>query len=73
MYTFNFHVTADDVDAHVKKCITEEQREKFKDFKFIPLEVNVDENRDIEIKAVAVADHIDGLAEEEEDNEKVNE
>ena len=73
MYTFNFHVTAYDVDAHVKNCITEEEREKFKDFKFVPLEVNVDENRDIEIKAVAVVDYIEGLAEEEETDEEVNE
>ena len=73
MYTFNFHVTTNDVDAHVKNCITEEEREKFKDFKFVPLEVNVDENRDIEIKAVAVVDYIEGLAEEEEGNEEVNE
>ena len=73
MYTFNFHITADDVNTHVKNCITEEEREKFKDFKFVPLEVDVNENRDIEIKAVAVVDHIEGLAEEEEGNEEVNE
>ena len=73
MYTFNFHVIADDVNTHVKNCITEEEKEKFKDFKFVPLEVNIDENRDIEIKAVAVVDYIEGLAEEEEDNEEVNE
>lgn len=69
MYTFNFHVTADDVNTHVKNCITEEEREKFKDFKFVPLEVNVDENRDIEIRAVAVVDSI----EEEEANEEADE
>ena len=69
MYTFNFHVTADDVNTHVKNCITEEEKEKFKDFKFVPLEVNVDENRDIEIRAVAIVDNI----EEEEGNEGVNE
>lgn len=69
MYTFNFHVTADDVNTHVKNCITEEEKEKFKDFKFVPLEVNVDENRDIEIRAVAIVDNI----EEEEGNEEVNE
>lgn len=66
MYTFNFHVTADDVNTHVKSCITEEEREKFKDFKFVPLEVNVDENRDIEIRAVAIVDNI-----EEEEAEEV--
>ena len=73
MYTFNFHVTADDVNTHVKNCITEEEREKFKDFKFVPLEVDVNENRDIEIRAVAVIDYIEGLAEEEETDEEVNE
>ena len=36
MYTFNFYVTTNDVDAHGKNCITEEEREKFKDFKFVP-------------------------------------
>lgn len=65
MYTFNFYVKTNDIDAHVKNCITEEEREKFKDFKFIPLEVNVDENRDIEIRAVAVADNIEGEEAEE--------
>ena len=68
MYTFNFHVTADDVNTHVKNCITEEEKEKFKDFKFVPLEVNVDENRDIEIRAVAIVDNI----EEEETNEEAD-
>jgi hypothetical protein len=58
MYTFKFYVTADDVDMHVKNSLNEESREKFKDARFVPLEVSVDGDRNIEITAVAVVDNI---------------
>ncbi len=65
MYTFNFYVTADDVNAHVKNSLTEEDKEKFKDAKFIPLEMNFDENRNIAITAVAVVDNVEEATIEE--------
>ena len=61
MFRYKFYVTVEDMDAHVKSNLNEDIKELLKDAKFVPLEVNLDEDRNIEITAVAVVDAIEGI------------
>lgn len=56
MYRFRFDITKEDIDAHVKNSLSEEEREKFKNVKFIPFNVHCNEDMNIEITAVGVLD-----------------
>lgn len=56
MYKFRFDVTKEDIDTHVKNSLSEEEREKFKNVKFIPFNVHCNENMNIEITAIGVLD-----------------
>lgn len=56
MYRFKFNIAKEDIDTHVKNSLSEEEREKFKNVKFVPFNVHCDENMDIEIMAVGVLD-----------------
>ena len=58
MFKYKFYVTVEDMDAHVKSNLNEDIRELFKDAKFVPFKVNLDEDRNIEITAVAVVDTV---------------
>ena len=59
MYKFRFDITKEDIDAHVKNSLSEEEREKFKNVKFIPFKVYCNEDMNIEITAVGVLDLIE--------------
>lgn len=56
MYKFRFDITKEDIDAHVKKSLSEEEKEKFKNVKFVPFNVRCNEDMNIEITAVGVLD-----------------
>lgn len=56
MYKFKFNIVKEDIDAHVKNSMTEEEREFFKDVKFVPFNVHHNENMDIEVTAIGVLD-----------------
>lgn len=56
MYKFKFNIVKEDIDAHVKDSLSEEEREKFKNVKFIPFKVHCNENMDIEVTAIGVLD-----------------
>jgi hypothetical protein len=58
MFKYKFYVTAEDIDAHVKNNLNEDIRELLKDAKFVPFEINLGEDRNIEITAVAVVDAV---------------
>lgn len=62
MHTFVFNITREDVDAHIRASLSEEDREKFKNMKFVPFSVRYNEDMNIEVKAVAAYD----VAKEEE-------
>ena len=59
MYKFRFDITKEDIDAHIKNSISEEEREKFKNVKFIPFNVHCNEDMNIEITAGGVFDLIE--------------
>lgn len=73
MYKFKFSIMADDVDIHVKNSITEEDKERFKDFKFVPVDVHRNEDMNIEITAMAIVDNLGETIEEGETNDEINE
>lgn len=54
MYKFRFDITKEDIDAHVKNSLSEEEREKFKNVKFVPFNVHCNADMNIEIIAVGV-------------------
>lgn len=56
MYKFRFDIIKEDIDAHVKKNLSEEEREKFKNVKFVPFKVQCNEDMNIEITVVGVLD-----------------
>ena len=56
MYKFKFNVTKEDIDAHIKKGITEEEREILENITFVPFKAHLNEDMDIEITAVGVVD-----------------
>ena len=56
MYIFRFDITKEDIDAHVKNSLSEEEREKFKNVKFIPFKVHCNKDMNIEITAIGVLD-----------------
>lgn len=56
MYKFKFNILKEDIDAHVKNSMTEEEREFFKDVKFVPFNVHHNENMDIEVIVAGVLD-----------------
>lgn len=58
MFKYKFYVTVEDMNAHVRSNLNEDIRELLKDAKFVPFEVNLDEDRNIEITAVAVVDAV---------------
>lgn len=69
MYRFRFDITKEDIDTHVKNSLSEEEKEKFKNVKFVPFNVHCNEYMNIEVTAVGVLD----LNEEKEvDNNENN-
>lgn len=54
MYKYKFSIITDDINTHIKNSMTEEEREFFRHTKFIPCNVQVNEDMDIEVTAVAV-------------------
>ena len=68
MYKYKFNIITDDINAHIKNSMTEEEREFFKDTKFIPCNVQVNEDMDIEVTAVAALEP-EEVAEAEENQE----
>ena len=56
MYKFKFNIVKEDIDAHVKNNITEEERELLKNVKFVPFNVHCNEDMDIEVTAIGVLD-----------------
>lgn len=54
MYKFKFNIAKEDIDAHVKNNLPEEQREMFKNVKLVPFNVYCNDDMDIEITAVGV-------------------
>lgn len=56
MIKFKFNVTKEDIDAHVKNSLSEEDKELLKNVKFIPYNVHCNDDMDIEVTAVGVLD-----------------
>ena len=56
MHKFRFDITKEDIDTHVKNSLSEEEREMFKNVKFVPFNVHCNDDMNIEVTAVGVLD-----------------
>lgn len=54
MIRFRFDITKEDIDIHVKKSLTEEEREMLKNVKFVPFNVHCNDDMNIEVTAIGV-------------------
>lgn len=56
MIKFKFNIAKEDIDAHVKNSLSEEDKELLKNVKFVPFNVHCNDDMDIEVTAVGVLD-----------------
>lgn len=63
MYKYKFSIGKEEIDAHIRQSISEDEKEMFKNIKFVPFDVHRNDNMDIEIIAVGVLDTIEEVKE----------